>query len=67
MNWKNQKHLNNKFMDTKYYDLILFLVQVLLLIAHFNTIGFAEALILIAQAILLFMQCTMRPIGCDDK
>ena len=39
-------------MDTKYYDLILFLVQVLLLIA---------------QAILLFMQCTMRPNGCDDK
>lgn len=29
--------------------------------------GFAEALILIAQAILLFMQCTMRPDGCDDK
>ena len=54
-------------MDTKYYDLILFLVQVLLLVAHFNTGGFAEVLILIAQAILLFMQCTMRPNGCDDK
>ena len=54
-------------MDTKYYDLILFLVQVLLLIAHLNTSGFAEVLILIAQAILLFMQCTMRPNGCDDK
>ena len=54
-------------MDTKYYDLILFLVQVLLLIAHFNTSDFAEAMILIAQAILLFMQCTMRPNGCDDK
>ena len=54
-------------MDTKYYDLILFLVQVLLLIAHFNTSGLAEVLILIAQAILLFMQCTMRPNGCEDK
>ena len=54
-------------MDTKYYDLILFLVQVLLIIAHFNTNGFAEALIIIAQAILLVMQCTMRPDGCDDK
>ena len=54
-------------MDTKYYDLILSLVQVLLVIAHLNTSGFAEAMILIAQAILLFMQCTMRPIGCDDK
>ena len=54
-------------MDTKYYDLILFLVQILLLIAHLNTSGFAEALILIAQAILFLMQCTMRPNGCDDK
>ena len=54
-------------MDTKYYDLILFLVQVLLLIAHLNTSGFAEAMILIAQAILLFMQCTMRQNGYDDK
>ena len=54
-------------MDTKYYDLILFLVQVLLLIAHLNTSGFAEALILISQAILLLMQCTMRPNGCDDE
>ena len=54
-------------MDTKYYDLILFLVQVMLLIAHINTSGFAEVLILIAQAILLLMQCTMRPNGCDDK
>ena len=54
-------------MDTKYYDLILFLVQVLLLIAHLNTSGFAESMILIAQAILLFMQCTMRPNGCEDK
>ena len=48
-------------MDTKYYDLILFLVQVILVIAHLNASGFAEALILIAQAILLLMQCTMRP------
>ena len=54
-------------MDTKYYDLILFLVQILLVIAHLNTSGFAEAMILIAQAILLIMQCTMRPDGCDDK
>ena len=54
-------------MDTKYYDLILSLVQVLLLIAHLNTSGLAEALILIAQAILLLMQCTMRPDGCEDK
>ena len=54
-------------MDTKYYDLILVLVQVLLIIAHLNTSGFAEALIVIVQAILLFMQCTMRPIGCDDE
>ena len=54
-------------MDTKYYDLILSLVQVLLLIAILNTSGFAEILILIAQAILLLMQCTMRPNGCDDK
>ena len=54
-------------MDTKYYDLILSLVQILLVIANFNTSGIAEALILIAQAILLFMQCAMRPDGCDDK
>ena len=54
-------------MDTKYYDLILVLVQVLLIIAHLNTNGFAEVLILIAQAILLVMQCTMRPDGCEDK
>ena len=54
-------------MDTKYYDLILVLVQVLLIIAHLNTSGFAEALIIIAQAILLFMQFAMRPDGCDDK
>ena len=54
-------------MDTKYYDIVLIIVQVLLLIAHFNTSGFAEALILIAQAVLLIMQCTMRPNGCDDK
>ena len=54
-------------MDTKYYDLILTVVQILLIIAHFNTGGFAEALILIAQAILLVMQCTMRPDGSDDK
>ena len=54
-------------MDTKYYDLILSLVQILLVIANFNTSGFADAMILIAQAILLFMQCTMRPNGCDDK
>ena len=54
-------------MDTKYYDLILAVVQILLVIAHLNTGGFAEVLILIAQAILLFMQCGMRPDGCDDK
>ena len=54
-------------MDTKYYDLILILVQTLLVIAHLNTSGFAEALIIIAQAILLFMQCAIRPDGCDDK
>ena len=54
-------------MDTKYYDLILTVVQILLVIAVFNTSGFAEALILIAQAILLFMQCTMRPDGCENK
>ena len=54
-------------MDTKYYDLILTVVQILLVIAVFNTSGFAEAMILIAQAILLFMQCSMRPNGCDDK
>ena len=55
------------FLAEIYYDLILVLVQVLLIIAHLNTSGFAEALIIIAQAILLFMQCTMRPNGCDDK
>ena len=54
-------------MDTKYYDLILTVVQILLVIAVFKTSDFAEVLILIAQAILLFMQCTMRPNGCDDK
>jgi len=54
-------------MYTKYYDLILILVQALLVIAHLNTSGFAEALIIIAQAILLFMQCAIRPDGCDDK
>ena len=54
-------------MDTKYYDLILTIVQILLVIAHLNASGFAEAMILIAQAILLFMQCTMHPNGCDDK
>ena len=54
-------------MNVKYYDIVLIIVQVLLLIAHFNTGGLAEVLILIAQAILLFMQCTMRPNGCDDK
>lgn len=54
-------------MNVKYYDIVLIIVQVLLIIAHLNTSGFAEALILIAQAILLFMQCTMRPDGCEDK
>ena len=54
-------------MDIKYYDTVLIIVQVILIIAHLNTGGFAEALILIAQAILLIMQCTMRPDGCDDK
>ena len=54
-------------MDTKYYDLTLTVVQILLVIANFNTGGLAEAMIIIAQAILLFMQCTMRPDGCDDK
>ena len=56
-------------MNTKYYDLILAAVQILLVIAKLNidNSDFAEALIIIAQAILLFMQCTMRPIGCDDK
>ena len=54
-------------MDVKYYDIVLIIVQVILIIAHLNTSGFAEALILIAQAILLFMQCTMRPNGCEDK
>ena len=54
-------------MNVKYYDIVLIIVQVILIIAHLNTSGFAEALILIAQAILLFMQCGMRPDGCDDK
>ena len=54
-------------MDVKYYDIVLIIVQVILIIAHLNTSGFAEVLILIAQAILLFMQCSMRPNGCDDK
>ena len=54
-------------MDTKYYDLILTVVQILLVIAVFNTSDLAETMILIAQAILLFMQCTMRPDGCEDK
>ena len=54
-------------MNTKYYDLILSAVQILLVIANFNTSGFAEAMIIIVQAILLFMQCIMRPNGCDDK
>ena len=54
-------------MNVKYYDIVLTIVQILLVIANFNTSGFAEAMILIAQAILLFMQCTMRPNGCEDK
>ena len=54
-------------MDTKYYDLILTAVQILLVIAVFNTSGLAETMILIAQAILLITQCTMHPNGCDDK
>ena len=54
-------------MNVKYYDIVLIIVQVILTIAHFNTSGFAEAMILIAQAIFLFMQCTMCLIGCDDK
>ena len=54
-------------MNVKYYDIVLIIVQVILIISHLNTSGFAEALILIAQAILLFMQCSMRPNGCDDK
>ena len=54
-------------MDIKYYDIVLIIVQVILIIAHLNTSGFVEAMILIAQAILLFMQCTMRPNGCEDK
>ena len=54
-------------MNVKYYDIVLIIVQVVLTIAHFKTSGFAEALIIIAQAILLFMQCSMRPDGCDDK
>lgn len=54
-------------MNVKYYDIVLITVQVILIIAHLNTSGLAEALILISQAILLIMQCTMRPNGCDDK
>ena len=54
-------------MNVKYYDIVLIIVQVILIIAHLNTSGFAEAMILIAQAILLIMQCTMRPDGCEDK
>ena len=56
-------------MNTKYYDLILAGVQILLVIANLNIDNndFGEALIVIVQAILLFMQCTMRPDGCDDK
>ena len=56
-------------MDTRYYDLILAAVQILLVIANLNidNSDFAEALIVIAQAILLFMQVSMRPDGCDDK
>ena len=54
-------------MNVKYYDIVLIIVQVILIIAHLNTSGFAEAMILIAQAILLFMQCSMRPNGCDDN
>ena len=54
-------------MDVKYYDIVLIIVQVILTITHFKTSDFAEAMILIAQAILLFMQCTMRPNGCDDE
>ena len=54
-------------MNVKYYDIVLIIVQVILTIAHFKTSDFAEALILIAQVILLIMQCTMRPNGCDDK
>ena len=54
-------------MNVKYYDIVLIIVQVILTIAHFKTSDFAEAMILIAQAILLFMQCSMRPDGCDDK
>ena len=50
-------------MDAKYYDLILILVQVLLVIAWLNTSGFVQALIVIVQAILLFMQFAI----CDDK
>lgn len=52
-------------MDTKYYDLILAGVQALLVIAWLNTSGFVQAVIIIAQAILLFMQCTMRQDGLD--
>ena len=54
-------------MNVKYYDIVLIIVQVILIIAHLNTSGFAEAMILIAQAILLIMQCTMRPDGCEEK
>lgn len=46
-------------MDPKYYNLMFVLVQVLLVIAHLNTSGFAEALIIIAQAILLYVQCAI--------
>lgn len=54
-------------MNTKYYDLTLTVVQILLVIANFNTGGIAKVIIITVQAILLFMQCTMRPVGCDDK
>ena len=54
-------------MNTKYYDLTLTVVQILLVIANFNTSGIAKVIIIIVQAILLFMQCSMRPDGCDDK
>ena len=54
-------------MNTKYYDLALTIVQILLVVANFNTGGIAKVIIIIVQAILLFMQCTMRPVGCDDK
>ena len=54
-------------MNVKYYDIVLVIVQVILIIAHLNTSGFAEAMILIAQAILFLMQGLMRPDGCEDK